>query len=144
MRKPFEPQMTIGTVPMSKISFDIYCRHELVPILMALKHIYSCEPALDEILELIKNDVIGDSNDKLGCSGMGYWDILVLAAVRLGCNLDYDALHDLANNHISLRDIMRISRFDDQRFPRATIHDNISKLSPATIIRISDIIVEEI
>ena len=44
MRKPFEPQMTIGTVPMPKISFDIYCRHELVPILMALKHIYSCEP----------------------------------------------------------------------------------------------------
>ena len=117
MRKSFEPQMTIGTVPMPKISFDIYCRHELVPILMALKHIYSCEPALDEILDLIKNDVIGDSNDKLGCSGMGYWDILVLAAVRRGCNLDYDALHDLANNHITLRDIMRISRFDDQRFP---------------------------
>lgn len=142
MRKPFEPQMTIGTVPMSKISFDIYCRHELVPILMALKHIYSCEPALDEILDLIKNDVIGDSNDKLGCSGMGYWDILVLASARLGCNLDYDALHDLANNHITLRDIMRISRLDDQRFPRTTIHDNISKLSPATILRISDIVVD--
>jgi hypothetical protein len=142
MRKPFEPQMTIGTVPISKISFDIYCRHELVPILMSLKHIYSCEPALDEILDLIRNDVIGNSNDKLGCSGMGYWDILVLAAVRLGCNLDYDALHDLANNHIKLRDIMRISRFDDQRFSRTTIHDNISKLSPATIFRISDIIVD--
>jgi len=142
MRRPFEPQMTIGTVPMSKISFDIYCRHELVPILMALKHIYSCRPALNEILGLIKNDVIGDCNDKLGCSGMGYWDILVLAAVRLGCNLDYDALHDLANNHINLRDIMMISRFDDKRFPRATIHDNLSKLSPETILKISDIIVD--
>ena len=95
MRKPFEPQMTIGTIPMSKISFDIYCRHELVPILMALRHIYSDKPALDEILDLIKNDVIEDCNDKLGCSGMDYWNILVLASVRLGCNLDYDALHNL-------------------------------------------------
>jgi IS5 family transposase len=142
MRKPFERQIAIGTVPMRQISFDIYCRHELVPILMALKHIYSHKPVFDEILDLIKNDVIGDRNDKLGCSGMNYWDILVLAAVRLGCNLDYDALHDLANNHMTLRDIMRISRLDDKRFPRATIHDNLTKLSPATIINISDIIID--
>jgi hypothetical protein len=73
---------------------------------------------------------------------MSYWDILVLAAVRLGCNLDYDALHDLANNHITLRDIMRVNRLDDQRFPRATIHDNLTKLSPETILKISDIIVD--
>ncbi len=141
MRKPFERLIALGTVPMREISFDICCRHELVPILMALRHIYSHKPVLCEILDLIKNDVIGDRNDKLGCSGMGYWDILVLAATRLGCNLDYDALHDLANNHITLRDIMRISRFDDKRFPRATIHDNLSKLFPATILKISDIIV---
>ena len=73
---------------------------------------------------------------------MHYWEILVLASVRLGCNLDYDALHDLANNHVTLRDIMQVSRLDDQRFPRTTIHDNITKLSPKTIFKISDIIVE--
>ncbi len=31
MRKIFEPQITFGTVPMSNIKFDIFCRHELVP-----------------------------------------------------------------------------------------------------------------
>jgi hypothetical protein len=65
-----------------------------------------------------------------------------LASVRLGCDLDYDALHDLANNHTTLRDIMQISSLDDQRFPRTTIHDNITKLSPETIFKISDIIVK--
>ncbi|MCK4391244.1 MAG: hypothetical protein KAV83_13520, partial [Desulfobacterales bacterium] len=29
---------------------------------------------------------------------------------RLGSNLDYDALHEFANNHIILRNLMRISR----------------------------------
>ena len=31
MRKIFESQITFGTVPMSNIKFDIFCRHELVP-----------------------------------------------------------------------------------------------------------------
>ncbi|MGA1875704.1 MAG: hypothetical protein ACMUIA_08845 [bacterium] len=33
---------------------------------------------------------------------MDYWEILVLASVRHGCDLDYDALQDLADNHIEL------------------------------------------
>ena len=142
MRKDFDPQITFGTVPMSNINFDIFCRHELVPILMALQHLYFDKPALKEILDLIKKDIVEDKDEKLGCSGMNYWEILVLASARLGCDLDYDALHDLANNHATLRDIMQISRLDDQRFPRTTIHDNITKLSPKTIFQISDIIVK--
>lgn len=141
MRKTFEPQITFGTVPMSNIKFDIFCRHELVPILMALQHLYFNKPVLNEILDLIKEDIVEDKDEKLGCSGMHYWEILVLASARLGCDLDYDALHDLANNHATLRDIMQVSRLDDQRFPRTTIHDNITKLSPETIFKISDIIV---
>jgi len=31
MRKNFEPQITFGTVPVSNIKFDIFCRH--TPIL---------------------------------------------------------------------------------------------------------------
>lgn len=50
MRKTFEPQITFGTVPMSNIKFDIFCRHELVPILMALQQLYFNKPVLNEIL----------------------------------------------------------------------------------------------
>jgi hypothetical protein len=58
MRKDFEPQITFGTVPMSNINFDIFCRHELVPILMALQHLYFDKSALKEILDLIKKDIV--------------------------------------------------------------------------------------
>jgi hypothetical protein len=39
---------------------------------------------------------------------LSYWEILVLAAARLGCNYDYDQLQDLAENHPALRQVMGI------------------------------------
>lgn len=140
--RQFEPRIVYGTVPMSEIVFDILCRHELVPILMALQHLYlNCPSEMREIVGLIKRDIVGDRNEKLGCPGMTYWEILVLAAVRLGCDLDYDALHDLANNHMTLRDVMRISRIGKTKFSQSSVHDNVSRLSAETIFGISDIIV---
>ena len=47
-----------------------------------------------------------------GRPGMDYWSILVLASVRLGCNLNYDRLQNLAEEHRSLRLIMRVSGWD--------------------------------
>ena len=51
---------------------------------------------------------IGSARDDLGREGMDYWQILVLASVRLGCNLDYDKLQNLAEEHRALRQIMGI------------------------------------
>ncbi len=46
---------------------------------------------------------------------MDYWTILVLAAVRLGCNLDYDKLRDLAEQHRTLRLMMGLGDWQGQR-----------------------------
>lgn len=40
------------------------------------------------------------------------WQVVVLAAVRLGCNLDYDQLQDLAENHRSLRGVLGVGDWD--------------------------------
>ena len=72
---------------------------------------------------------------------MSYWCILVLAAVRLGCNLDYDKLHDLAENHRALRSIMEIGEFDETEFSWKRIRDNVCLLRPATIDEINQLIV---
>ena len=58
MRTKFIPQMTIGAVPIAEIGFDMFNRHELVPILMALQHLYMNRPqVLEEICTLIKADI---------------------------------------------------------------------------------------
>jgi hypothetical protein len=143
MRTNYAQQMTFGTVPIDKIQFDIFSRHEITPVLMSLQHICVHEKgAVREMLNLIKSDINPDDSDKLGCTGLNYWEILVLASVRLGCDLDFDALQDLADNHRNLRRMLMVGPYDDNRYPRSTIHDNLSKLTAETILKISQGIVD--
>jgi hypothetical protein len=75
---------------------------------------------------------------------MDYWPILVLAAVRLGCDLDYDKLQDLAEQHRALREIMGIGELDDRgHFDWRRIRDNIARVRPQTIERINHLIVAQ-
>jgi hypothetical protein len=135
VRSKFIPQMTLGAVPIAEIEFDVFSRHELVPILMALQHLYVDRPqVLEEICALIKADISRQPDPKLGCIGMSQWEVLVLCALRLGANLDYDQLSDLATCHQKVREMMGLSHWDQKRYPKSTVHDNVSSLSPATVI----------
>lgn len=138
------PQMPLGAVPIAEIEFDVFCRHELVPILMALQHLYVNRPqVIDEICTLIEADITAQPSPKLGCTGLTYWEVLVLSALRLGANLDYDQLSDLATCHQKIRQMMGISHWDQKRYPKSTVHDNLSSLLAATIEAISNLIVAE-
>lgn len=144
MRNKFIPQMTIGCVPIRDIEFDVFSRHELVPILMALQHFYvNAKQKLTEICELIEQDIVSHQSTKLGCTGLTYWEILVLAALRLGSDLDYDQLSDLATNHRKIRQMMGLSDYDIKRYPKSTVNDNLVSLSAKTINAISILIVSE-
>ena len=87
-------------------------------------------------------DVNGDTTASMA-GGMNYWEIVVLAAARLGCNLDYDKLQDLAENHRSLRHIMGIGDWQDEvDFDWRCIEDNLNKLRPATLQKINALVVK--
>lgn len=144
MRFKIIPQMAIGAVPIARIEFDVFCRHELVPILMALQHLYVNRPqVINEICALIEADITTQPSPKLGCTGLTYWEVLVLAALRLGANLDYDQLSDLATCHRKIRQMMGISDWEPKRYPKSTIHDNLSSLRTRTIQSITALIVTE-
>jgi hypothetical protein len=58
LRSKFIPLMVIGAVPVAEIEFDVFNWHELVPIFMALQHLYVNLPqVLEEICTLIKADI---------------------------------------------------------------------------------------
>lgn len=138
MRKAFEPQQRLDCRPVLDVQLNLHCRDEIVPILRALQHIYSQPQLRDDILRAIARDVNRTSSRKRGRNGLDYWQILVLAAVRLGCNLDYDKLQDLAEQHRALRHIMGIGDWDDDtRFDWRRIQDNLTKIRPQTIERIN-------
>ena len=143
MRKAYEPQLSLGQASIPNVDLDLDSRHELVLILAGLQHLYSRPGVRDSILQQVEQDVVGEHQPDWGAPGMSYWEVLVLGAVRQGCNLDYDALHDLANNHRTLRQIMGLDPWEGSRWGYTTIYDNVSQLSTDTLKWISNQIVTE-
>ena len=144
MRKAIETQRRFGCHAIGDIELNLNCRDEIIPILASLQHIYSQAGLRDQILSLVAADVNQDSRDDCGREGLSYWQILVLASVRLGCNLDYDRLQDLAEQHRNLRMMMGLGDWDNETdFGWRRIRDNVCLLKAETIEQISHLIVGE-
>lgn len=142
MRFPFNPQPSLSTTPILDVELNLQCRDEIIPILRALQHVYGDPGLRQEILKLVGQDVNRHSSRRRGRKGMDYWQVVVLAAVRLGCNLDFDKLQDLAEQHRALRQIMGIGVWDIHvHFDWRRIRDNIDWLRPQTLRKINDSIV---
>ncbi len=144
MRTSIPEQRRLDSNGIGNVPLNLDCRDEIVPILRALQHIYEQPELRDTIIELITRDVNRDTRNDRGRIGMGYWEIAVLAGVRLGCNLDFDKLQDLAEQHRTLRQIMGLGDWDDRTcFSYRRIHDNLCLLKPETIAKISQAIAGE-
>lgn len=144
MRKAFEEQKRFGCEAIEEITLNFGCRDEIIPILAALQHVYSQPVVRDEILALVAADVNQHSRRDRGRRGLDDWQILVLGAVRLGCNLNYDRLQDLAEQHRTLRMMMGLGDWDGgPNFSWRRICDNVCLLQPETIEAISHLIVGE-
>lgn len=143
MRKPFSRQRRLDCRSPENVVLNLECRYGTIPILRSLQHIYSQPVLRDEILKLVAQDVNRKSRDDCGRPGMDYWPILVLSSVRLGCNLTYDALQDLAEQHRALRQIMGFGDWDEESFDFRRIHDNICLVRPETVAAVDQLIVGE-
>lgn len=141
MRIPQQNQLQLDCPPIGQVDLNTNCRHRIIPVLRALQHLHSQTEVLDEILGLIERDVLGDADPGQGREGMTYWQILVLAAAKAGCNFTYDELHDLAENHRKLRAVMQVGDWDDASFNWRRIRDNLCQLRPETIEQINHLIV---
>lgn len=142
MRKALDRQRRFDRQSVLDVRLNLNCRDEIVPILRALQHIYRQSDVRDAILQAIAEDVNGTSSGKRGRKGMDYWQILVLASVRLGCDLDYDKLQDLAEQHRALRQIMGIGDWQEETtFDWRRIRDNVTKIQSETVERINHLLV---
>ena len=143
MRKAYSIQLRLDTVPIPDVELNLQSRDRLVPVLRALRQVYSDSNLTDRILALIATDINKDSRTDTGRKGMDYWHICVLAAVRLGCNYTYDQLQDFAEEHRKLRAIMGLGSFDETEFHHKTLRNTFCLLRPETIEQINHAIVGE-
>src|ERR1700758_37358 len=137
------PEKRLDCLPISEVTLNLNCRDEIIPILRGLQHLYGNVSLRRELLTLVGKDVNQSTSRKRGRRGMNYWEIAVLASVRLGCNLDYDKLQDLAENHRRLRQIMGIGAWQDEEthFGWGGDEAHLIKLRPETLKKISNLVV---
>ena len=142
MRLRYQEQPRLDCPEVGRIQLNLKCRDEIIPILRALQHVYEDLPSRRQLLDLVGKDVCGGCNRKLGRQGLDYWSITVLAAVRLGCNLDYDKLQNLAEEHRTLRLMMGIGDWEEKgAFDWRRIRDNVCLLRPETVVKLNQLIV---
>lgn len=142
MRKSKEEQMKIGEVLISDIEFDLKARDNITKVLMGLQHIY-CTPKLKEEMFKILDKVIPENIDRNnGRPGMELWKIIVLGMLRINCNWDYDTLHNMANNHLTLRKMLGHGTFNyEQKYPLQVLKDNVSLLTPEILDEMNQLVV---
>ena len=108
MRKSYSNQLRFDCLPIEQVTLNLECRDEIVPVLAGLQHLYLQIELRDQVTQLISDDVNGTTRADIGREGLSYWQILVLGIVRLGCNLNYDKLQDLCENHRALREVLNV------------------------------------
>ena len=144
MRKRFEQQLFIGQLPISETKINSKSKNSLDELLAALKEIYCTEEYNEKIFSLLEK-YINAEKKKTGRNGMDLWCIFVLSQVRLCLNISYEMLHNLANNHRTMRQLMGVERsfgYDREEFSYQNIYDNITMLSDELIAKINVIVLE--
>jgi transposase, IS5 family len=145
MRKRFEQQFVIGRLPIEETEIPTQKRSGALPSLCgALKEIFIAPKWNEKIFEILEKKV-SKGKQNTGRPGMDLWQIFVLAQVRLCQNISYDELHDHANHHTLIRQIMGIESgfgYEKVKFSYRSIIDNVSLLDDQSVKEINDIIVE--
>lgn len=142
MRQTFTPQLELGATPIEEITFNARSRDDIPQILLGLQHIYK-EPSLrDAVLDILHRHLSKEIDFNNGRPGMDLWVLLVLGTLRLGLNSDYDRLHELANEHKTIRAMLGHSDWQESnQYSLQTLKDNVMLLSEEMLSEVNGIIV---
>lgn len=144
MRIVLHAQMHLGEEDISRIKLDPRSRDDIPQLLAGLKHIYT-NPELRTAVFRILEEVIptrtgkeGKASKDKGRPGMEQWKILVLGTLRLALDADYDRIHELANQHRTVRQMLGHGFVDDMKeYTLQRLKDNISLFTPELLDRIN-------
>lgn len=146
MREIIKSQPQLGVLDVDSIKPDLKSRDEIDKIALGLIHIYSTPELREKVFSVLERVIPAKISKKTGRPGMEIWQIFVLAVFRNGCNIDYDKLHNLANNHKLLRQLLGHSGAEIWSslpyYQIQTIKDNVSLLTDDIVNEINAIVVE--
>jgi len=142
MRLVQNPQMMMGEVDISQIKFNPKSRDDIPKVLKGLQYIYLNLELRSQIFAVLETDVAPKVSKRNGRPGMELWKIFVCGVLRLDLNEDYDRLHELVNNHRTIREVLGHGIFDEHTYQYQTLKDNVSLMTPELLDKVNQLLVQ--
>jgi IS5 family transposase len=144
MRIVHDPQAKLGLADIADLVFDPKSRDDIDKLLRGLQHLYTTPVVRQRVFAILeevlpdKADGSGKASPHTGRPGMTQWNILVLGVLRLGLDADYDRIHNLANQHRGIRQMLGHGDWDDPAYYELqTLKDNLRLFTPDLLDRIN-------
>lgn len=126
MRQVKDQQFQLGETSISQIKFDPRSRDDIPQLLKGLQYIYVTPEIRKQVFNILETMIPPGVDGENGRPGMGLWKILVLGTLRLNLDWDYDRLHEMANHHRNIRQMLGHGIADDDYiYKLQTLKDNI-------------------
>ena len=145
MRIVQNPQMEFGELNIADIKLSFKSRDDIPKLLMGLQYIYTTPSVRTSIFGLLEAHISPNTDKTVGRPGMELWKIFVMGVLRLGLNCDYDRLHELVNQHRTIRKMLGHSDLygeEEFHYQLQTIKDNVRLLTPELLDEINQIVVK--
>ena len=141
MRKLLSPLLECDKICIEKIKLNLKSRDDIPVVLIGLQHLYSQKDVRNELLMLLDKKMLVGVNKNVGRPGMPLWNILVMGVVKQGLGCDFDRLHELANEHKTLRKFLGHIVSDEYEYNYQTLIDNVNLLTPELLGEINQVVV---
>ena len=143
MRQTRKPQLALGEARIEDIKLDRKSRDDIPAVLLGLQHLYSHEETREKLFSLLEAHILPGTNRNVGRPGMELWRILVMGVLKQGLGCDFDRLHELVNQHRTVREFLGHGAFSqDDTYELQTIIDNVYLLTPELLSEIGQLVVE--
>jgi IS5 family transposase len=148
MRIVHNPQAKLGLVNIADLVFDPKPRDDIDKLLRGLRHLYTTPDLRERVFAILeevlpgKADGLGKASPHTGRPGMPQWNILVLGVLRPGLDADHGRIHNLANQHRNIRQMLGHGDWDDPSYYELqTLEDNLRLFTPEILDRINQAVV---
>ena len=130
MREIQKKQRLLGQVNIAEIQFNTKSRDDIPQLLKGIQFLYINEATREALFLTLEKLIPSNIDKKNGRPGMELWKIFVMGVLRLNLDWDYDRLHEMVNNHKTIREMLGHSWEDtDSEYQLQTIKPTfISKI----------------
>ena len=142
MRKLRNRQLERGEIRIEDIKLNFKSRDDVPALLIGLQYLYSQKALRDRLFAIMNEYIRPGVSKKVGRPGMAMWNILVMGVVKQGLGCNFDRLHELVNEHKTLRKFLGHVSDDDYQYHYQTLVDNVSLLTPKLLGKVNLLIVQ--